>query len=350
MTTHYRCTVGRLGLAAVIVATAVIGPCLVGRPSGILVAASGPPQAQPGRDDRPRPQGSGSDRSSIDRQTRTLALGAAGNLELRTVSGDITGVAGRGRDVQLEIVRTVRARTPEEVTRGLAEVTAVVDHQGDRASVTAVYPTGRRLPFRVDVSYVVTAPPGTRISLSTVSGHVNVSGIKGDLSASVTSGAIEISGAGQVSTARTISGDVTLTDVTSDAGMTLGTVSGNIRIERVTARRVEVDSTSGSITARRVSCERAALRTLSGEIDYNGELARGGRYEFQSHSGNVHVIAGGQAGFTLQASSFSGTIQPASSVALKGVTADRRSLRGTYGDGSAALIATTFSGNVTIGR
>ena len=63
MTTHYRCTVGRLGLAAVIVATAVIGPCLVGRPSGILVAASGPPQAQPGRDDRPRPQGSGSDRS-----------------------------------------------------------------------------------------------------------------------------------------------------------------------------------------------------------------------------------------------------------------------------------------------
>lgn len=96
-------------------------------------------------------------------------------------------------------------------------------------------------------------------------------------------------------------------DVTSDAGMTLGTVSGNIRIERVTARRVEVDSTSGSITARRVARARAALRTLSGQIEYNGELARGGRYEFQSHSGNVHAIAGGQAGFTLQASSFSGT-------------------------------------------
>jgi DUF4097 and DUF4098 domain-containing protein YvlB len=332
MTTNHRRIVVRLSLAAV-----------------LLLTEAGQSEAQSGRDDT-RPQTSASDRSSVHRQRRTLALGAAGNLELRTVSGDITVVAGGGRDVELEVVRNVRARTPEDVQRGLAEVTAVVDHQGDRASVTAVYPSGRRLPVRVDVSYVVTAPPGTRISLSSVSGHVNVTGIKGDLSASVTSGSIEINRAGQVSTARTISGDVTLVDVASDAGMTLGTVSGNIRIERVTARRVEIDSTSGSITARRVVCERAALRTLSGEIEYSGDLARGGRYEFQSHSGNVHVVVGGQAGFTLQASSFSGTIRPEAAVTLKGVTADRRSLRGTYGDGSAVLVATTFSGNVTIGR
>src|SRR5258708_490147 len=57
------------------------------------------------------------------RETRNLQLGAAGALDLRNVSGDITVTAGSARDVTIEIVRVSRARTDADAKRGLEQVT-----------------------------------------------------------------------------------------------------------------------------------------------------------------------------------------------------------------------------------
>src|SRR4051812_41560611 len=42
----------------------------------------------------------------VDHQKRTLAIGAAGALDLSTVAGDITVTGGAGRDAVIEIIRT----------------------------------------------------------------------------------------------------------------------------------------------------------------------------------------------------------------------------------------------------
>ncbi len=80
-----------------------------------------------------------------------------------------------------------------------------------------------------------------------------------------------------------------------------------------------------------------------------GSVARGGRYDFQSHSGEVRIVAVGSSGFELQASSFSGSIRPERGLTLRGVSTTSRSLRATVGDGGGLVVATTFSGDVTIG-
>jgi DUF4097 and DUF4098 domain-containing protein YvlB len=285
-----------------------------------------------------------------DRQTHALAIGANGSLELKTVSGDITCVAGSGSTATVEVIRRSRGRTDADARLGLEEVRAVVDHRGERATVAAVYPSNRRQPpYSVDISYVVTAPAGTRVSAASVSGDVSVRDIKGDLSVASVSGAVTVSGAAQLSAAKSVSGDVSIVNAASTGSINAGSVSGAVRFDQVKAPQIGAESVSGGITVTRASVERASLKSVSGDIEFNGPIARGGRYEFQSHSGDVRVFAQGAAGFDLQLSTFSGTLRAAPIVNMR-TGESRNTIRGTVGDGSAVLVATTFSGNVTVTR
>ena len=285
----------------------------------------------------------------VDRETHTLQIGATGSLELKTVSGDIRTVAGSGLAATVEVVRRSRGRTDADARLGLSEVRAQVDHKGERATVAAVYPQNRsRPPYSVDVSYVVTAPAGTRLTASSVSGNVEVHDIRGDVTSGSVSGNVTVSGATQLSAAKSVSGNVTLRNVSSASGVSAGSVSGHVRLEQVTAPQVNAESVSGSLTLTAATTERASLKSVSGDVMFEGRLARGGRYEFQTHSGNVRVTTAGSAGFELQASTFSGSIRTDLGTAMRAATSTNRSVRGTVGDGSAVLVTTTFSGNVMV--
>jgi hypothetical protein len=92
---------------------------------------------------------------------------------------------------------------------------------------------------------------------------------------------------------------------------------------------------------------------VSGDVQFTGNLIRGGRYELSSHSGTVRAAVGGDTGFEVEATSFSGDVRSDFSLKLEGNDGGRRrnrTIRGVYGDGSAVLDLTTFSGNIVISR
>ena len=147
-----------------------------------------------------------------------------------------------------------------------------------------------------------------------------------------------------------MSGNVTLTTVDSDGTINASSTSGSVTALHVKARRVDLGSISDNIIARDVACENGQFHTLSGDTEFSGPLAPRGRYQFTTHSGNVRILTDGKVGFALEGSSFSGTIRsdwPIETPGSQGRTA-RRTLSGTYGDGSALIVATAFSGNVSI--
>jgi DUF4097 and DUF4098 domain-containing protein YvlB len=283
-----------------------------------------------------------------DRQTRTLNIGATGSLDLKNVSGDVAVTAGGGRTATVEITRTSRGRTDADAKQGLSQVTVDVNQSGERATVQTRYPDSRRPPFSVSVSYKVTAPAGTHLTIGSVSGDVHVTGIHGDLSVNVVSGDVTVADAGRVALAKTISGDVTISNATTDAGIETGSISGNISLRQVRARRITASVISGSVTAQDVTCDAAQIGTTDGDVTYVGPLARRGRYELKSFSGDVHFAPAGGVGFELEASTFSGRIQLEPPLTLHDATTSRRSMRGTVGDGGAAVTITTFSGDVRI--
>jgi len=294
-----------------------------------------------------------------DRQTRTLKLGPKGELSLSNIAGDITVTKANGNDTTLEIVKTARARSADDAKEQLGLVTVIVSERNGRAEVKTEYPRndqgwGRR-SMNVSVAYTVSTPAGTRLTINSISGNVRVSDVKGDLSANTISGGVRLANAGRIAEAKSVSGTVEILDTQIDGAVEAQSVSGNVILRKVTARRVTVGSVSGTVQVDDVQCDRVEAHSISGDVQYSGILAKGGRYELTSHSGSVRVGVSGNTGFELEANSFSGSVRSdlpltnASSGDERGYMR-RRALRGVYGDGSAVLNVTTFSGSVVISK
>ena len=293
----------------------------------------------------------------VERTTRTLKLGADGILALANIAGDIIVTRGGGTDATVEIVKTARARDANDARQQLQLVQVEVTERPGRADVRARYPSQRenRRNLNVSVAYTVTAPAGTRLSVESISGTVKVTDIKGDVSANTISGDVRITGAARISAAKTISGVVEIVDAQTDGVLESGSVSGDVTLRRVTARRIEASSVSGSIKLDELQCERVEANSTSGGVTFTGTLARGGRYDFNSFSGEVRLILTGNTGFQIDANTFSGDIQTGDFAITTRGTGNgrgrrRTELSGTYGDGSAMLDLTTFSGSIVISK
>jgi hypothetical protein len=295
----------------------------------------------------------------IERTTKTLRLGPNGTLALGNIAGDIVVTRGGGNDTIVEIVKTARGRDVNDAKELLQLVPVDVTERAGRADVRTRYPSGEdarrhnRRNINVTVAYNVTAPAGTRISAESISGSVRVTDIKGDLTANSVSGSIRISGAGRVGSAKSISGMVEIVDAQMDGVLEASSVSGDVVLRRVNARRVQAGSVSGHIKLEDAQSERITASTTSGGVWYSGSLERNGRYELKSFSGEVRAMLAGNTGFEVEATSFSGEVRTDFPITTRGTAQpDRRgrrtTLNGTYGDGAAVLDLSTFSGSIHI--
>jgi DUF4097 and DUF4098 domain-containing protein YvlB len=322
----------------------------------VLLAApalAGPPQA--GVHARPAAQRDRDrDRASqVERFTRTLKLGPTGQLVVGNLAGDITVTAGGADTVTIDVVKTARGGSDADAQEQLKLVEVEISERAGRGEVRTRYPQTERHIGNVSVSYTITVPAGTSVEARSVSGDVRVTGIKGAVDAESVSGEVEIRQAERVETAKSISGDVDIDGVSFDGTFEASSVSGDVRARNVKARRIDLGSVSGNVEVGEVSCQTADLKSTSGDVTYTGAFQKSGRYEFRSHSGTVRVTLTGDVGFELEASTFSGSIDSDLPITIGGAgrPAERgshRSIRGVYGDGSATLDVTTFSGNVII--
>jgi hypothetical protein len=297
-----------------------------------------------------------------ERTTKVIRLGTDGALALGNISGDITVTRGGGADATIEIVKTARGRTPEDAKELLRLVQVETTERNGRAEVKTRYPSGdvqrqyNRRNINVSVGYNVTAPAGTRISIDSISGNVKVTDIKGDINANSISGDVRISGAGRIGTAKTISGIVEILDTQADGPVAGSSISGDVVFRRVTARRMDGGSVSGNIKLDDVQCDRVSAQTTSGSVWFSSALARNGRYELHSFSGEVRVMLSGNTGFEVDATSFSGEVRTDLPITTRGNSQPdsrgrrRTTLTGTYGDGAAVLDLQTFSGSIIISK
>lgn len=288
------------------------------------------------------------------RTTKTFRLGAQGSLMLGNISGDISVGRGGGNEISVEIVKSARGRDVNDAKALLQLVTVEAVERNGRAEVKAHYPGGdelrrsNRRNVNVDVAYNVTAPAGTHVSVETISGDVKITDIKGDVNASSISGDVRVTGGGRVGTVKSISGTVEVSDAQADGPLEASSVSGDVVLRRIGAARVAGGSVSGNIRFEDIQSHRVEGHTTSGNITFSGTLAKNGHYELKGFSGEVRVALTGNTGFELDASSFSGQIRADDFPITTRGRIGRRTLNGTYGDGSAVLDLSTFSGSIVI--
>jgi DUF4097 and DUF4098 domain-containing protein YvlB len=184
---------------------------------------------------------------------------------------------------------------------------------------------------------------------------VRVSGVRGRVQAQTISGTVSASESPRLEEARSISGNVELTGTSFEAPLEASTVSGIVRLRDVKARTLTLGSVSGDVEATNVEADRLEMKSVSGDITFAGAAARNGRYELNSHSGDIAIRLGGGPGFEVSANTFSGAIRSDIPVTLENTRPGRRggrnqSLRGVVGDGGAMLHVTTFSGDIVLER
>jgi DUF4097 and DUF4098 domain-containing protein YvlB len=292
-----------------------------------------------------------------ERYTKTVRIGANGELDVSNIAGDITVTKGSGTDATVEVIKTARGRTVEDARNALQLVQVEINERSGRAEVRTQYPNddmmrrNNRRNINVSVDYNITTPASTHLTVKSISGSVKVTDIKGEVAAESVSGDVRIGGSGRVGTAKSVSGNVEVSDTQIDGALSAGSISGDVVLRRLTARRIDTSSISGEVTIEDVQCERIDAQSISGTVGFGGPLARSGRYSLKSHSGEVRVAISGGSGFEVEASSFSGEVRSDLPITTRGTTNDRsrhRILSGTYGDGSAVLELTTFSGSILI--
>jgi DUF4097 and DUF4098 domain-containing protein YvlB len=287
---------------------------------------------------------------SDERFSRQIDIGPNGSFTLFNISGEIVLRGGSGNEVHIEAVKRVHgSRSGEDARRQLEAVRIDVSHTGNRVRVNTRHGERQR-DNHVSVDYQVTVPYGTEVSVKSVSGNVEVQDVKGDLQAESVSGEVQVADAERLTLAKSVSGDVEVLSAQSSRALEVASVSGDVDIRGVSAPELEVSSVSGDVKVSDASCDRASLESVSGDIGYQGTLAPSGRYEFKAHSGDLRISIPGDTGFELEAGSFSGEIESDFPLTVHSLKGDRRKLSGVYGDGSAFIEATTFSGDVRIAK
>jgi hypothetical protein len=290
-----------------------------------------------------------------DSFSRKVKVGANGRVSISNISGAVTVATAAGDEVSIDAVKHTRGDRRE-----LDRVQIVVDDRPGRVDVRTDY--GRFHDDAVWVDYTVVVPPGVSLDVNSVSGRIRVDGVKGSVRVGTVSGNITSSNTPKVEYVRTVSSEIDLVNISHDGNVSISTISGNIRLNGVKVRSIDLNTVSGEIRLTDASCERLTAKALSGNLEYSGTLVRNGHYEVNTHSGGVRFALADSPGFELSAGSFSGSIRSEFQMTVGGARnpdirlgRGRRgpggeSLQATSGDGSASLTLHTFSGNIVIAK
>ena len=255
---------------------------------------------------------------------RTLTVSGPVDLDVRTGSGDIE--IRVGTDTTVRVVGHIRAGAswgdskPEERVSQI-QANPPIEQNGNaiRIGNTADNPLYRN----VSISYEVVVPPHTRLQSRSGSGAQKIASLQGPIDAQAGSGDIDIAKTDSSVQASTGSGDINI--LSAGGSLSARTGSGDIHAGAV----------AGAVNASTGSGDVAVIQTGRGNV------------EIRTASGDVTIGLPGDAAFSLDAHSASGSIHTTHPLAAGG-SSSRHRLQGTVRGGGQQVDITTASGSILV--
>lgn len=207
---------------------------------------------------------------------------------------------------------------------------------------------------RANTDLEINVPRGATVEIKNRNGDTDVSEVA-EARINNTNGDISLNKITRGVEAKTLSGDVTITD--SSGRINLMSASGDVEATNIRAVEAGDDfkahSTSGDINLDDIAQARLSANTTSGTITMTGVLAQRGSYELNTFSGDVVLNIPSNSSFRLDARSPQGEIK--TDFAIKSASdndpqnlLEGHVLTGTVGTGDATLTIQTFSGSVRL--
>ncbi len=238
------------------------------------------------------------DKERAQKVERTVSTDAAVTVSLCVMSGNISV---RGWDKN-----EVRARSNEAVQiefrrkDGSSETAPATKLEVVILDKTNAQKRRRECPALTDVE--LDLPRGATVHVQTRDGDISISEIASAY-AGTQNGDISIEGVTRTIEVGSIGGGIEIKD--SSGRVNVSSVGGNV--EAVNLRPAEsfdafeVVSVSGDITLDQVTHRQLNVKTVNGNVNLTGPLATGGRYGFNTFSGDVTLTLPAESSFRLSA-------------------------------------------------
>ncbi|HPB59839.1 MAG TPA: DUF4097 family beta strand repeat-containing protein [Candidatus Saccharicenans sp.] len=279
---------------------------------------------------------------------RVENLTSDGKVMINNISGDIKIFVWKEGKVKIEAVKRAEAKDEAQAKKAMEAVEIQIKAEPGLLVVKTQYPENKGFfgkDSSVSVDYTLWIPDRASVEARSISGDILIREAGGQVIANTVSGDVEISGGKKSVEAKAVSGDIRVEKIEDDAQ--LSSVSGDIYATGIKGS-VEAEAVSGSIHLKDISqAKSVSAKSVSGSIDYRGDVMSDGRYQFNSHSGNVVLVLPASSSFELEAGAFSGTVKTEFPIEIIGEISDKQ-IKGKVGKGGAYIVAKTFSGRVEI--
>jgi DUF4097 and DUF4098 domain-containing protein YvlB len=263
------------------------------------------------------------------RTDTTFSVAQGARLQVENQGGDIT-IRGWDRN-QIRVQAVHSRRTRVEIRNSGAVV--VLEAGAERGPANMV-------------DYVVTVPAWMTLSLEGMYSTIDVSGVRGAVTAETLEGDITVKGPAENVKLESVQGRLVVEGIRGPT--TLNTVSESIEASDIQGDIIAT-SVSGSITLRRIGSKVVEAETVSGPIILDGRVVDGGRYALLSHSGELLVTMPEGANATISTATGSGDVR-ATFPLPQSERPSRRRQNFRFGSGSATLELESFSGSIRLYR
>ncbi len=235
---------------------------------------------------------------------------------------------------EITVTGTLGARAEGLDISGTARRTSI--------SVDARNPHGVRSDLEIHV------PAGSRVEIDCFAAAIDVSGVSGPVVAETVNGSVSISGSSKEIEASSVNGSVAISG--SPKRVRAESVNGSVTVKGASGE-LDASTVNGELIVAGATFDHANLETVSGSVEFEGDLASHASLAVSSVSGNVTLgfpskIA---AGFSI--TTFSGSIE-------NGLSADQpekmsrwtsqKELSFTLGSGGADVSIETLSGEIVL--
>jgi DUF4097 and DUF4098 domain-containing protein YvlB len=226
---------------------------------------------------------------------KTYELKPGGRLEISNVNGKIVVEPAAGESVEVVAEKTVRAASVEAAKDALnrIEIQESVSPDSVKLETKVQRVTGSLFGgMNQEVHYKVKVPPALEVRVTTVNGGIELSGLKGRVTAEATNGGVrarDVSGAIDAST--TNGGvEVELARVT-ESGAKLGCTNGGIKLTLPSDAKATISAriTNGGINTSGVNIETTgenSRRRLEGRMNGGGP-----RIDIEGTNGGIRIAS-----------------------------------------------------------
>jgi DUF4097 and DUF4098 domain-containing protein YvlB len=225
---------------------------------------------------------------------KTYDVKAGGRLEISNVNGRIEVEPAAGDSVEVVAEKSVRAASAEAAKDALSriEIQETVSPDDVRIETKLQKRTGILGGLSQEVHYRVKVPPSLEVRVTTVNGGIELSGLKGRVTAEATNGGVKARDVSGPIDASTTNGGVEV-DLArlADSGAKLGCTNGGITLTLPSDAKASISAriTNGGINTSGVNIETTgenSRRHLEGRMNGGGP-----RIDIEGTNGGIRIAS-----------------------------------------------------------